>query len=44
VLRRLWWWLRGVGADTYRQTCWRCGRTGQTHYNLGGCVRFKKGA
>lgn len=37
----LWWWLRGVRVQDYRQLCRRCGRTGQVHWGLRGCWRFK---
>lgn len=35
------WFVRGVDEHDYRKTCARCGRTGQTHWSLAGCVRFK---
>jgi len=37
----LWWRLRGVTVDNYRRCCCRCGRTGQAHWPLLGCWRFK---
>jgi hypothetical protein len=41
ILRDLWWRLRGVGPSDYRTVCKRCGRTGQTHWAISGCRRFK---
>jgi hypothetical protein len=41
-LRRLWWWIRGVGYFDFRRICARCGRTGQAHFGLAGCIRFKR--
>lgn len=41
LLRELWWFLRGVGRRDYRALCRRCGRTGQVHWSLKGCWRFK---
>ena len=37
----LWWWFRGVGKDDYRRRCGRCGRSGQAHYHVAGCRRFR---
>lgn len=41
-LSNLWWLLRGVGVPEYRQLCARCGRTGQVHWSLSGCLRFRR--
>ena len=35
------WRLRGVTVGNYRRCCVRCGRTGQAHWLLLGCWRFK---
>ena len=31
AMRRLWWWVRGVTADTYHTHCGRCGHNGRVH-------------
>jgi len=41
LISELWWWIRGVRANDYRALCRHCGRTGQVHYSLLGCRRFK---
>lgn len=38
---QLWWRIRGVGPTDERALCRRCGRTGQAHWRLWGCWRFK---
>ena len=42
ILTGLWWFVRGVGFDDYRSLCKRCGRTGQAHWSVRDCVRFKR--
>jgi len=45
ALQRLWWFIRGVGSQTYRGLCMRCGYTGQLHYSwrsVSRCLRFKR--
>jgi len=42
VLRNWWWFFRGVDTANYRKICARCGRTGQVHYDIKGCIRFKE--
>ncbi len=38
----LWWLIRGVTTfDDYRCLCLRCGRTGQAHWGVRGCWRYK---
>jgi hypothetical protein len=40
--RNFWWDVRGVTRpEHYRSLCARCGRTGQVHYAVRGCWRFK---
>jgi hypothetical protein len=41
ILIGLWWFVRGVGWNDYRVLCKRCGRTGQAHWSVAGCRRFK---
>ncbi len=35
------WLWRGVTPETYRQTCRRCGQTGQAHVSGVACWRFQ---
>jgi len=42
-LHGMWWLVRGVTeAEDFRRLCKRCGRTGQAHFSLRGCWRFKR--
>jgi hypothetical protein len=36
-LRHLWWWVRGVNAETCTMRCGRCGHNGRIHLWVGGC-------
>ena len=41
LFRYIWWKVRGVGPENYRIICQRCGRTGQAHWGIRGCWRFR---
>jgi len=45
-MNKLWWFLRGVSKNEYREICHRCGNTGQAHFSVRPdgyfCWRFKK--
>ena len=44
IARQAWWWIRGVKARDYRRVCARCDRTGQAHWALTDCRRFRRTA
>lgn len=40
-LNNLWWQVRGVDSCDYRKLCAFCGASGQAHWSLNGCLRFR---